>query len=114
MKAWELEDVRRAVKGKWVMRGGGVGRPFNGVICTDSRKAAAGDLFFAIAGERHDAHKFVGEVIEREVAAVVVHKELSPQVLGRARAMNVSVILVEETVAALNRLAAAYRQQVRA
>ena len=27
-------------------------------ICTDSRKAEKGDLFFALIGDNHDAHKY--------------------------------------------------------
>ena len=46
MKAWEIDELRRGMKGKWAMRGENP-RAFNGRVCTDSRKAAAGDLFFA-------------------------------------------------------------------
>jgi UDP-N-acetylmuramoyl-tripeptide--D-alanyl-D-alanine ligase len=106
VKAWELDEVRRAVKGKWLARGG---RQFNGRVCTDSRKAGEGELFVASAGKTHDAHGFVGAVIERGVAAAIVHRELPAEMLALAAAKDVAIILVEETVAALNRLAAAYR-----
>jgi UDP-N-acetylmuramoyl-tripeptide--D-alanyl-D-alanine ligase len=108
MKAWDLDEIRRGVKGKWAMRGE-ISRPFNGRICTDSRKAVVGDLFFAIKGEKFDAHEFVKDVIGREVAALVVHRELPVEVLTRARDKGVAVILVDDTIAALNRLAGAYR-----
>jgi UDP-N-acetylmuramoyl-tripeptide--D-alanyl-D-alanine ligase len=108
VKAWQLDEIRRGVKGKWAMRGE-ISREFNGRVCTDSRKAAVGDLFIAIKGERFDAHDFVKEVIEREVAAVVVHRELPKDVLTMARDKGVAVIQVEDTIAGLNRLAAAYR-----
>ncbi len=118
-----MDEVRRAVKGKWLARGssggvgaagGGDGERFNGHVCTDSRKAAEGDLFVAIAGKNHDAHGYVKDVIERQVAAVLVHREPAADVLTLAQQNDVSVILVEETVAALNRLAAAYRSSIRA
>ncbi|HEY4328404.1 MAG TPA: UDP-N-acetylmuramoyl-tripeptide--D-alanyl-D-alanine ligase [Phycisphaerae bacterium] len=111
MKSWEIDEVRRAVKGKWMMRGE-ISRAFNGRICTDSRTAAEGDLFIAIKGEWFDAHDFLGGaggVIEREVAAILVHRELPADLLLKAREKGVAVIGVEDTVMGLNRLAAAYR-----
>lgn len=116
MKAWEIEEIRRAVKGKWLARGkaGAGGRRFSGHVCTDSRKAAPGDLFVAIAGKTHDAHGFLEQVLTKNVAAVMVHREPAPQLLARATEADVSVLLVDDTVAALNRLAAAYRATMRA
>jgi UDP-N-acetylmuramoyl-tripeptide--D-alanyl-D-alanine ligase len=66
-------------------------------------------LFIAIEGKKHDAHDYVKDVIERGVAAAIVHREPGAEVLSAAQSQNVAVILVEETIAALNRLAAAYR-----
>ena len=110
MKAWEIEELRRAMKAKWVVRGT---RAFGGRIETDSRKVQGGELFFAIKGETHDAHKFVGDVIRRGAAAVVVHQEIEPALAAEAKAEGVAVLQVEETVAALNRLAGGYRTELR-
>jgi UDP-N-acetylmuramoyl-tripeptide--D-alanyl-D-alanine ligase len=114
VKAWEIEEIRRAVKGKWLMRGPNElpVRRFNGRISTDSRKARENELFIAIEGKKHDAHAFVKDVIERGVACVLVHKEQPADVLMRAQTKDVAVLLVDDTVAALNRLAAAYRRGV--
>ena len=38
----------------------------------DSREAGPGSLFVAIVGERHDAHRFVDEVLAKGAAGVVV------------------------------------------
>lgn len=108
MKPWELDEIRRAVKGKWLMRPEHL-RTFNGRIATDSRKVAQGELFIAIKGERFDAHDFLKEIIAREPAAVLVHAEPQAELLAQAREKGVTIILVENTVVALNRLAAAYR-----
>ena len=43
-------------------------------VCTDSRQAKDGDLFFAIRGEKFDGHDFVDEVAAKNVAALVVEK----------------------------------------
>jgi UDP-N-acetylmuramoyl-tripeptide--D-alanyl-D-alanine ligase len=116
VKAWEIDEIRRAVKGKWLARGkaGAGGRRFNGQVSTDTRKAGAGDLFVAIAGKTHDAHGFLEQAFAKKVAAVMVHRELSPEVLAKVGEADVSVILVDDTVEALNRLAGAYRSTIRA
>jgi UDP-N-acetylmuramoyl-tripeptide--D-alanyl-D-alanine ligase len=43
------------------------------------------------------------------VACVIVHREPAAEVLARAQARDVAIVLVDNTVLALNRLAAAYR-----
>src|SRR5271154_452679 len=73
-------------------------------ICVDSRQAQAGDLFFALAGERFDAHNFLGEVARRGVAAVVAERPKLP-----ADFQGCPVIAVDSTRAALGRLGARYR-----
>jgi UDP-N-acetylmuramoyl-tripeptide--D-alanyl-D-alanine ligase len=74
-------------------------------ICVDSRQAQAGDLFFALAGERFDAHHFLNEVARRGVAAVVAEPQKLP-----ADFKGCAVIAVDSTRAALGRLGARYRR----
>jgi UDP-N-acetylmuramoyl-L-alanyl-D-glutamate--2,6-diaminopimelate ligase len=40
----------------------------------DSRKAAAGTVFFAVPGEKTDGHDYIGEAVKRGAAAVVVSR----------------------------------------
>ena len=47
-------------------------------VCTDSRKAQPGDLFFAIKGEHFDGHDYLTEVAGKGVAAVVVARASNP------------------------------------
>ncbi|MCX6896362.1 MAG: Mur ligase domain-containing protein, partial [Verrucomicrobia bacterium] len=47
-------------------------------VCTDSRRAQAGDLFFAVKGERFDGHDFLAEVAAKNVAAVVIARSRKP------------------------------------
>ncbi len=110
LKPWEIEELRRAVKGKWLARGK---QGFSGRVVIDSRKLVEGDLFIAIVGRTHDAHQFVGQVIAHHPALVIVHREPAPEILAQATAEDVSLLLVEDTLAALNRLAAAYRATLR-
>ena len=74
-------------------------------VCTDSRKAQAGDLFFAIKGEHFDGHDFLNEVAAKGVAAVVVERNKVP-----AKLPECAVLVVDDVRAALGKFAAAYRK----
>jgi UDP-N-acetylmuramoyl-tripeptide--D-alanyl-D-alanine ligase len=74
-------------------------------VCTDSRAAQAGDLFFAIKGEKFDGHDFIAEVAAKGVAAVVVGKNMVSAPLS-----NCAVLAVDNVRVALGKLAAAYRK----
>ena len=73
-------------------------------ICTDSRTAGPGDLFFALAGDRFDAHQFLPEVAKRGVIAVVANWNKIPT------DFFTTVIAVNDTREALGNLAARYRK----
>jgi len=73
-------------------------------VNTDSRAAQPGDLFIALAGERHDGHDFLRDVIQKGVAAVMVDKNKVPANLPKC-----AVIAVENTRRALGQVAARYR-----
>lgn len=73
-------------------------------VNTDSRKIGAGDVFFALAGERFDAHDFVPQVAAAGAGAVVVGKMDSAWT-----ALSCAVIEVPDTLGALQRLARGYR-----
>jgi UDP-N-acetylmuramoyl-tripeptide--D-alanyl-D-alanine ligase len=74
-------------------------------VSTDSRRVKSGDVFFAIKGENFDGHAFVKEVADKKATAVVVEKGKVP-----AQMPNCAVLAVEDTIAALGKLAAAYRR----
>ena len=73
-------------------------------VNTDSRAAQAGDLFIALAGEHHDGHDFLRDVIQKGVAAVMVEANKTPETLPKC-----AVIVVENTRRALGQVAARYR-----
>jgi UDP-N-acetylmuramoyl-tripeptide--D-alanyl-D-alanine ligase len=74
-------------------------------VCTDSRAVQPGDLFVALRGERFDGHDFLETAAKQGAAALV---------LGFSRAAacppGVPAVLVEDTRAALGRIAARYRR----
>ncbi|HEY1717189.1 MAG TPA: UDP-N-acetylmuramoyl-tripeptide--D-alanyl-D-alanine ligase [Verrucomicrobiae bacterium] len=81
-------------------------------VCTDSRQAKAGDLFFAIRGEKFDGHDFLNEVSAKNVAAIVVARASRPCVDEKLTGkMPVPLLIVDDPRIALGKLAAAYRTQ---
>ncbi|MGH7943262.1 MAG: UDP-N-acetylmuramoyl-tripeptide--D-alanyl-D-alanine ligase [Limisphaerales bacterium] len=75
-------------------------------VCTDSRRAKFGDIFFAIKGENFDGHSFIREVAEKKAAAIVIEQKKIPSQLP-----SCAVLAVRDTIAALGKFAAAYRRQ---
>lgn len=73
-------------------------------VNTDSRASQPGDLFIALAGERHDGHEFLRDVTQKGVAAVMVEANKVPADLPKC-----AVIAVENTRKALGQVAARYR-----
>jgi UDP-N-acetylmuramoyl-tripeptide--D-alanyl-D-alanine ligase len=79
-------------------------------LCTDSRNIQAGCLFFALVGERFDAHDFLIDAVEKGAMALVVQRVVSDELLQKAPA----VVLVDDTTKALGRLACRYRRDFQA
>jgi UDP-N-acetylmuramoyl-tripeptide--D-alanyl-D-alanine ligase len=73
-------------------------------VCTDSRQAQPGDLFFALPGDRFDGHDFLEAVARKGVEVLVVARDRP-----RPQLENCAVIAVEDTRKALGLLAARYR-----
>jgi UDP-N-acetylmuramoyl-tripeptide--D-alanyl-D-alanine ligase len=75
-------------------------------VVTDSRLIRAGDFFVALRGEKFDGHTFLPAVKEASAAGALV-SEVNLQLNGFTQ------IEVPETYSALQRLARAYRNQLR-
>ena len=75
-------------------------------ISTDSRSIFPGSLFVALKGEHFDGHKFLIQAIAAGASAVIV----SDRDINLPSANNAAIILVDDTLAALQKLAARYRQ----
>jgi UDP-N-acetylmuramoyl-tripeptide--D-alanyl-D-alanine ligase len=102
MEARSLQYIAKACGGELCY---GSPSALGGRVCADSRAAATGDVFFALAGERFDGHAFVEEVAGKGVAVVVAQRGRLPEGFLRC-----PVIVVEDTRKALGRLAARYRR----
>ncbi|MEQ8200144.1 MAG: UDP-N-acetylmuramoyl-tripeptide--D-alanyl-D-alanine ligase [Syntrophomonadaceae bacterium] len=75
-------------------------------VSTDSRHYAPGQVFFALKGDKFDGHDYVNDLIKSGATAVVVSRP-DKATLGTDSA----VILVGDTLEALQSLAASYRSQ---
>lgn len=73
----------------------------------DSREVGAGELFVAIVGPNHDAHRFVAEVLEKGVAGVLIQRGRCEQTL---RPDDAFVIEVDDTTRALADLGRGHRE----
>jgi UDP-N-acetylmuramoyl-tripeptide--D-alanyl-D-alanine ligase len=71
----------------------------------DSRTISAGEVFFAVSGERYDAHRFVADALTRGAIAAVVSNLDALDAAARAS----TLILVDDPLRALQRLAARVR-----
>ncbi len=74
----------------------------------DSRTLQSGDLFFAVRGERFDAHDFAGGALDRGACAAVVSKNKLRELPEAVR--QHALIIVDEPLTALQTLAAAVRR----
>ena len=77
-------------------------------LVTDSRKisGASNSLFFSIKGDRRDGHVFIQEVYDAGVRNFVVHKQ--DEITDT---LNANFIIVENTLEALQKIAAWHRSQ---
>lgn len=100
---WTGEEVAEAVSGEvkdqdWEVNG----------VSIDSRSLVPGDLFVAIIGPYHDGHEFASVALENGAAAVLV-SEVPENIANHS-----NVIVVEDTLKALEMLGAAARDRANA
>ena len=106
MRAMTLDEVREAVHGRWLARGGV--QTVQGVT-TDTRSAGAGQLFFALAGQRTDGHEYLAQAAQAGCAAAIVAAgaDIPAETLA---AFAGGVMAVADTTVALGYLAGRHRK----
>lgn len=72
-------------------------------VCTDSRRVAPGELFVALDGERFDGHDYVEAALRAGACAALVRESRA------ARLAGLPLLLAEDPLAAMSRLAAGWR-----
>ena len=107
MEAVRTEDFIRAVKGT-ATNSKAIERQTVKSISIDSRTVREGEVFFALRGERFDAHDFIPEAISNGASMVVAKREWWDQ-KGSTSIYDLCVITVEDTLKALGDFAKYYR-----
>lgn len=98
-----LTDLIRATGGTAAVMGE---RAVTAGLTTDSRRVVPGCVFLALSGERFDGNTFAAEATRKGAAAVVVSRTEGEYAPGA------TVILVQDTLKALQSLASWWREQL--
>ena len=98
-------EVSRSLKPVLLESRPGRARSYRRAV-TDSRRVERGDLFVALRGEHEDGHAFVQTATAGGAAGVLVQQMPEPLADG------VAAYVVPDTLAALQRLAAARRERI--
>lgn len=104
MQPISIQQIAEIVEGRFQDAAADLSGEVSGVTI-DSRTAGMGQLFVAIAGENFDGHDYIAAAFEKGAVCAIAQ---------RAAEMPGPVIIVDDTIAALGRLAAWYRQQLSA
>ncbi|WP_353685058.1 UDP-N-acetylmuramoyl-tripeptide--D-alanyl-D-alanine ligase [Thermodesulfovibrio sp. 3907-1M] len=97
-----LEDLIKATRGKLISSGMQI---FRGASI-DTRTIAENDLFFALKGSKRDGHDFLIEALQKSYGAVISKQE-------DINFQNKTVVLVDDTLIALQNLARYLRKKFR-
>ena len=114
MKAITVKEILQETGGRLLQ--GSTDRSMKGA-CIDSRQVQPENGFFAMKGEKTDGHAYLGDVLKKGCRILVISdEEKAPDqsVLGEAglKKEDVSIILVPDTLKALQQLAKYYIAQL--
>ena len=98
---WTPRRVHEAVAGRWLVEPADADAEL-GWVSTDSRTVEPGQIFVALKGERFDGHDFVEAAAEAGASLLIVDKLEPPDT-------DTAVLLVDDTLDALQALASHYR-----
>jgi len=103
---YHLADIQCILQGKWLQKN--EANPAVAQLLSDSRSvvAPALSLFFALPGKHRDGHRFIPELYAQGVRQFVVSKTIDLKKLPEA-----NILKVENTLAALQNLAAHHRSR---
>ncbi len=104
MPVYSIETIQVIIKGTWLQQAGPADITY---LLVDSRKTGfpGQSLFFALKGPRRDGHAFVGEAAAAGIKNFIVSDKDTVLPEGA------NVILVKDTLQALQLLAASHRRQ---
>jgi len=102
MAEFTINEVCLATNGK--AYGSVDAEKFTG-ICTDTRTVKSGDLFIPLVGEKFDGHDFIDQAVKNGAVGIISSR------LNISVPANIVVILVADTLLALQDLARFHRQR---
>ena len=76
-----------------------------------SSSCSLGSLFVALKGEKTDGHKFIFQAIENGASSILINKKYYVLIANRLRNFSIGVIIVDNTLKALQKLAEKYIAQ---
>jgi UDP-N-acetylmuramoyl-tripeptide--D-alanyl-D-alanine ligase len=101
------EEIATPISGRWIS---GKLQTILGGVSTDSRKIGAGEVFWALKGNRYDGHDFVENAVNSGASGVVVEAGFRYTI---PKNKTPFVISVKDSLKALGDFAAWWRQQHR-
>jgi UDP-N-acetylmuramoyl-tripeptide--D-alanyl-D-alanine ligase len=105
MSFWTPQSFASITAGRWL--GAAPADLTLAGVSTDTRAIKAGQVFVALAGERFDAHDFLKDAIANDAALLIVSR--MDKAIAAIGDNGPPTLLVDDTVAAMQRLATAYR-----
>ncbi len=105
MADWNLEQIVEGTQG--VVEGAPGPQTNITGFSIDSRTVKPGDVFIAIKGETHDGHRFIPDVVKKDVSAIIAARGAN---LPEER-NGVPFVRVEDTLQALQMLAKWHRKR---
>ena len=106
MRSWDAQRIAVEACAELVDAGPTVRPPGPTRVVIDSRSASAGDLFAGLRGERHDGGRFAADALAAGAWGVLVGEE-HREVRGPG-----AVLVAPDPLAALQRLASAWRHEL--
>jgi len=106
---FSVQDIVNATGGELLF--GDPTGVFTGVSI-DSRKINKGEFFVAIIGEKHDGHRFIREILQKDVRGFIIdQKHAAEFMLPEYSKQKSTFIMVDNTTEALGRLAVFQRKR---
>ena len=82
-------------------------------VFDDSRKVVPGALFVAVKGANVDGHRFIAQAEENGATALCVSRKPDPAASRQRAHTEIPLLVVDDTLHAFHRLAAAHRRRLR-
>ncbi len=104
---WTPQWVQRVTKGHWLTTEPDATTKLTG-ICIDSRAIKPGQVFLAVKGANFDGHDYIDAAFKQNAALVIIDREEAASNIDAP-----GVLLVDNTIDALQQLAADYRKHLK-